>query len=127
MTAKSTTRTRKANATPLIIPCDDRCMFAKGDDCDCECGGKNHKQGHKLTASQRAIVRTKAGRRVKHLTPGTQEFKLAARIVAMRNVDGMTRKDIAAELGVSAPTVRRLITRYLLTAEALGWVVEMAA
>lgn len=103
---------------PAIIPCDDRCMFAKGDDCDCECQGKNHKQGGKLTAAQREIVRTKAGRRVKPLTPGTPDFKLAARILRMRDKQGMTQKDIAVEMRMSAPTVRRLITRYLLTVAA---------
>jgi hypothetical protein len=23
-------------------PCDDRCTFAKGNLCECSCGGKNH-------------------------------------------------------------------------------------
>lgn len=23
-------------------PCDDRCTHAKGNDCSCQCGGKNH-------------------------------------------------------------------------------------
>lgn len=108
------------NTQPIIIPCDDRCMFAKADECDCECGGKNHKQGHKLTASQREIVRTRAGRRVKHLTPGTQEFTFAARILDLRDNDGWTQKEIASHFHVSAPTVRRLITRYLLTLAAMG-------
>jgi len=107
------------NAQALIIPCDDRCMFAKGDECDCECGGKNHQQGGKLTASQRTIVRTKAGRRVKHLTPGTFDFRLAESLYAMRQ-EGMTKKDIAHEANVSAPTVRRLLTRFELTMAALG-------
>jgi len=118
----TTKRTRKAAAT-AIIPCDDRCMFAKGDDCDCECGGKNHKQGHKLPAHQREIIRTKAGRRVKHLTPGTYDFRLAETMYARRQ-EGMTKKDIAAEFVCSAPTVRRLITRFMLTMEALGHPVE---
>lgn len=112
----------KSTAT-AIIPCDDRCMFAKGDDCDCECGGKNHKQGHKLPQHQREILRTKAGRRVKYLTPGTSDFRFAETLYAMRQ-EGMTKKDIAAELKVSAPTVRRYLTRFLLTMAALGQPVE---
>ena len=112
----------KSTAT-AIIPCDDRCMFAKGDDCDCECGGKNHKQGHKLPAHQREIIRTKAGRRVKYLTPGTRDFRFAESLYAMRQ-EGMTKKDIAAEMKVSAPTVRRMLTRFLLTMAALGHPVE---
>lgn len=112
----------KSTAT-AIIPCDDRCMFAKADDCECECGGKNHKQGHRLTATQREIVRTKAGRRVKYLTPGTGDFRFAEALYARRQ-EGMTKKDIAAELNVSAPTVRRYLTRFLLTMAALGQPLE---
>jgi hypothetical protein len=115
----------KSTAT-AIIPCDDRCMFAKGDDCDCECGGKNHKQGHKLPAHQREIVRTKAGRRVRYLTPGTKDFAFAAHLASLRE-QGMTKKDIAEQMGVSAPTVRRFITRYVLTMAALGQPVEIEA
>jgi hypothetical protein len=116
------TKTSKAAAT-AIIPCDDRCMFAKGDDCDCECGGKNHKQGHKLPAHQREILRTKAGRRVKYLTPGTGDFRFAETLYARRQ-EGMTKREIAAELKVSAPTVRRYLTRFMLTMAALGHPVE---
>jgi hypothetical protein len=116
------TKTSKAAAT-TIVPCDDRCMFAKGDDCECECGGKNHKQGHKLTASQREIIRTKGGRRVKHLTPGTSVFRFAESLYALRQ-EGLTKKDIAAELKVSAPTVRRYLTRFMLTMAALGQELE---
>jgi len=103
-----------------IVPCDDRCMFAKGDDCDCYCGGKNHKQGFRLPAAQREAHRTKAGRRIALLTPGTREFIQAARILHLRDVEGMTQKDIAEALHISAPTVRRIITRYLHTLAAFG-------
>ncbi len=27
---------------PSLHPCDHRCMNAKGHDCECSCGGKNH-------------------------------------------------------------------------------------
>lgn len=118
MSTKTTTQ-----ATDLIVPCDDRCMFAKGDDCDCECGGKNHKQGFRLPAHQREILRTKAGRRVKYLTPGTGDFRFAETLYAMRQ-EGMTKKDIAKEMKVSAPTVRRYLTRFVLTMAALGHPVE---
>lgn len=119
----TTTKRTARKATVAIIPCDDRCMFAKGDDCECECGGKNHKQGHKLPAHQREIIRTKAGRRVRYLTPGTHDFRLAETMYARRQ-EGITKKDIAAEFKVSAPTVRRLITRFMLTMDALGHPVE---
>ena len=112
----------KATAT-AIIPCDDRCMFAKGDDCECECQGKNHKQGHRLTATQREIIRTKAGRRVKYLTPGTADFRYGEALYAMRQ-EGLTKKEIAAQVKVSAPTVRRYLTRFMLTMAALGQPLE---
>lgn len=120
------TSKRKASTATAIIPCDDRCMFAKGDDCDCECGGKNHKQGHKLPQHQREILRTKAGRRVKYLTPATSEFAFAAHLHSLRE-QGMTKKDIAEQMHVSAPTVRRYITRFELTMAALGQPVESVA
>lgn len=100
----------------VIIPCDDRCMWAQGDDCDCFCGGKNHRQGHRLTAIQRTVLRTVAGRRITPLTPKTTEWDLA-NAFAMLEDQGMTRKDIAAQFRVSAPVVRRYITRLLATLE----------
>jgi hypothetical protein len=33
----------------LGSPCDDRCTFARGPQCDCSCGGKNH--GSKLVVT----------------------------------------------------------------------------
>lgn len=116
-----------SKATDFIVPCDDRCMFAKGDDCDCYCGGKNHKQGFRLPAHQREVHRTRAGRRIALLTPGTRDFIQAARVLHLREVEGMTQKDIAASLHMSAPTVRRMITRYLHTMAALGTPVETKA
>lgn len=99
----------------VIVPCDDRCMFAKGDDCDCTCNGANHKKGTMLTAVQRQIPRTKAGRRIPVLTPATPEWDAAWTAYEMREDEGMTQKDIAAEMGVSGPTVRRLIKSLLYT------------
>ncbi len=107
----------RAIPVAAIIPCDDRCMFAKGDDCDCECQGKNHKQGHRLTAVQREIARTKAGRRVPLLTPRTAEWDTAMAMLEARDA-GMTQKDIAVAFKVSAPTVRRLIKSLLFTVAA---------
>ena len=97
-----------------IIPCDDRCMFAKGLDCDCECGGKNHQKGNLLTAVQRAIPRTKAGRRIPLLTQGTPEWDIAWAMYEARE-DGDTQADIAVEFNVSAPTVRRAIRSLMFT------------
>lgn len=105
-----------SKATKTIVPCDDRCMFAKGDECDCVCEGKNHQQGHRLTAAQRTIVRTKAGRRVSPLKPRTDDYRLGREMYRMHE-DGLTKREIAAAYKVSAPTVRRYITRYLLAVE----------
>lgn len=100
----------------IIVPCDDRCMFAKGDECDCACGGENHQQGHRLTAKQRSFLRTKAGRRVQPFRPLTEDYRLGREMYRMHE-DGMTKRDIAAHFQISAPTVRRYITRYMLAKE----------
>jgi len=92
-----------------ITPCDDRCMFAEGTECDCECQGKNHQQGSRLTAVQMFVPRTPAGRRIKTMARNTAEFRQAVRWAKMRDVKGMTQKDIAAAEGVSAPCVRRAL------------------
>ena len=105
--------------TQPIIPCDDRCMFAKGDDCDCYCGGANHKQGFRLPAHMREQHRTRVGRRIMLLNPGTPDFVAARNVLRMRDKLGMSQRDIAAELNVSPPTVRRMITRYLHTLAAM--------
>lgn len=99
----------------IIVPCDDRCMFAAGDECDCQCGGANHQQGSKLTSVQRQIPRTRVGRRIPVLTQGTPEWDLAWTALEMRDDEGLTQKDIALEMGMSAPTVRRLIKSLLVT------------
>jgi hypothetical protein len=31
----------------LAHRCDVRCLYAKGPDCECSCGGKNHGAGHR--------------------------------------------------------------------------------
>lgn len=98
-----------------IIPCDDRCMFAKHDDCDCVCGGANHQQGGKLTAVQREIPRTRVGRRIPLLTAGTPEWDIAWAMYELREEEGYTQREIAGEFKVSAPTVRRLIKSLLFT------------
>lgn len=101
----------------MIIPCDDRCMFAVGDDCDCQCLGANHQKGNLLTAVQRAIPRTKAGRRIPILTQGTPEWTLAFDLLEQRD-EGLSQRDLAANYGISAPTVRRLIKSLLFTIAA---------
>lgn len=110
----------------FIIPCDDRCMFAKEDECDCQCGGMNHQKGNLLTAVQREIPRTRVGRRIPILTPGTPEWDTAWAMYEARE-DGDTQKDIAAEFGVSAPTVRRMIKSLLFTIAAAEAQMEKAA
>lgn len=97
-----------------VIPCDDRCMFAKHEDCDCVCQGKNHQRGWMLTKEQRTIRRTYAGRRIRLFAPGTPEWDLAWAVYERRE-DGETQKEIAADLGMSAPCVRRMIRSLLFT------------
>jgi len=100
-----------------IIPCDDRCMFSEHDDCECTCGGKNHGKGNLLTAEQRRVVRTSAGRRIATIVPGTPEFDSATAAVEMRD-SGLNNREIAAALGIRPATVRRLV-RSLLVTEAI--------
>lgn len=97
-----------------IVPCDDRCMFAKHEDCDCVCGGMNHQKGALLTSVQREIPRTRVGRRIPLVTPGTPEWDTAWAMYEARE-DGDTQRDIAVAFGVSAPTVRRMIKSLLFT------------
>lgn len=53
-------------------------------------------------------------RRLQFLAPGTAERAAAEAVVAKRE-QGVTMKTIAAELHVSVPTVRRMITALLVT------------
>lgn len=98
-----------------IVPCDDRCMFAKLEECDCACGGVNHQKGGSLTAVQREIPRTRVGRRIPVLTSGTADWSLAWSMLEMRDEDGYTQKEIASIMGISGPTVRRLIKSLMFT------------
>lgn len=120
MTSTTTTQPQATDTAQPIIPCDDRCMFAKLDDCDCVCGGVNHKRGGELTAEQRAIVRTPKGRRIRVLEPGTEAFATARELTLLYDSGSYTREELAAEYGVSDTTVRRNIQRYLATAAAYG-------
>jgi hypothetical protein len=113
-------------ASALVIPCDDRCMFAKHEDCDCVCGGKNHMRGNLLTPVQREIHRTRAGRRIPVLTPGTAEWDTAVAMYEARE-EGDFQCDIAEAFGVSAPTVRRMIKSLLYTLALAGEQAEEAA
>lgn len=40
--------TRKINfkSNPSLHACDGRCLSAKGGNCECSCGGKNHGRGY---------------------------------------------------------------------------------
>jgi hypothetical protein len=112
--------------TKFVIPCDEDCMFAAGDECNCACEGRNHQAGNLLTQAQRKVVRTKAGRRVTPFTPNTADWKWA-REMYQQHEAGITKKDIARWHGVSQPTVRRFITRYLLTEALLAKQAKAAA
>jgi hypothetical protein len=39
------TRTIFYKSNPSLHKCDGRCTHAKGHDCECSCGGKNHGRG----------------------------------------------------------------------------------
>lgn len=110
----------------VVIPCDDRCMYAKHEDCDCTCQGVNHQRGALLTSTQRAITRTDAGRRIRLIAPGTPEWDLAWAVYERRE-DGETQRDIAADMGLSAPCVRRMIRSLLFTLAAAEAQQEVAA
>lgn len=111
----------------LIIPCDDRCMFAIHEDCDCECGGKNHQKGHLLTAVQRTPLRTEAGRRIPLISPGTPDWDVAVAMYEARE-DGDTNVEIAEAFGVGPAKVRRTVRSYLFTlAVAAQQAAEVAA
>lgn len=48
-TCRTPTHGHVINATHSAARrCDDRCMYAKGPDCVCSCGGKNHGRGYAL-------------------------------------------------------------------------------
>lgn len=101
-----------------FVPCTDECMFAKGEDCDCHCGGTNHRVGTfgLLPAELLVITRTRAGRRITPILLGDEEYNLAV-IFTMEHDEGATKREIAAAYGVSQPTVRRYITRLALAEE----------
>jgi len=37
--------------------CDDRCVYARGDDCECQCGGRNHGAGWAEMMDQLRVTR----------------------------------------------------------------------
>lgn len=97
-----------------IVPCDDRCMFSEHEDCDCQCNGANHGKGKMLTPLQRKVLRTEAGRRIGTVVPGTPDYALAVKALSLREA-GLTNRAIAAEMGVGAAKVRRLVRSLLVT------------
>jgi hypothetical protein len=106
-----------ATTTQPFIPCDDSCMFAKGNDCECPCGGVNHQVGTKglMPTAHAYVYRTTAGRRI---NPALGDKAELAEWMRAQEEGGMTRKEIAKAAKVSASTVRRLI-RSLELAEEL--------
>lgn len=108
-----------------FAPCTDECMFAKLDECDCHCGGTNHRVGTAglIPAELMVITRTRAGRRITPILPGDAEYDLAVLFTEMHD-EGTTKREIASTFSVSGPTVRRYITRLAL-AEELDY--ELAA
>lgn len=64
----------------------------------------------------KVVFVTERGKRVRLLAPGGQERKLAESIVAKRDA-GLSIREIAREARLSNSTVRRYITRLLLTEE----------
>jgi hypothetical protein len=41
-------------------PCDDRCVYAKGNLCECSCGGKNHGKHYDASIFQRPAAPTQS-------------------------------------------------------------------
>lgn len=64
----------------------------------------------------KVVFVTERGKRVRLLAPGSQERKLAEEINAKRE-SGLSIREIARENKLSNSTVRRYITRLLLTEE----------
>ncbi len=99
-----------------LIYCDDRCLFAKNNDCDCTiCNGLSHRKGWEI-ADLPPAIRTAAGRRVPLLRAGTREFQDAEKVYKMTQ-DGFTRREVAEIYFVSISTIRRMIRSYLASIE----------
>ena len=64
----------------------------------------------------KVVFVTERGKRVRLLAPGSQERKLAEEILSKRET-GLSIREIGREYGLSNSTVRRYITRLLLTQE----------
>lgn len=64
----------------------------------------------------RVVFVTERGKRVRLLAPGSQERKLAEEILAKREA-GLSIREIARETKLSNSTIRRFITRLLLSQE----------
>jgi response regulator of citrate/malate metabolism len=64
----------------------------------------------------KVVFVTERGKRVRLLAPGSQERKLAEEILAKRE-SGLSIREIARETKLSNSTIRRFITRLLLSQE----------
>lgn len=64
----------------------------------------------------KVVFVTERGKRVRLLAPGSQERKLAELILSKRE-SGLSVREIGREHGLSNSTVRRYVTRLLLTQE----------
>lgn len=98
-----------------FIPCSDECMYAKGDECNCECQGHNHQVGTNglIPAQYMEKTYTVAGRLINPVFKDSAQESLAWLFISLHEA-GTTKRDIAKQFGVSGPTVRRYITRALL-------------
>jgi Helix-turn-helix domain of resolvase len=114
-------------AAKIFTPCQDACMYAKGDDCECYCNGENHKVGTNglIPAEFNEVTRTTAGRLINPVFPDADQAANAEWMLAMHD-DGMTRREIAKLAGVAPATVRRYITRLLLAEELAAEATEAA-
>lgn len=67
----------------------------------------------------KVVFVTERGKRVRLLAPGSQERKLAEEILRNRE-QGLSVREIGRSTGLSNSTIRRFITRLLLTEEVEG-------
>ena len=96
----------------LRTPCDDRCTFARGNHCDCKCGGKNH--GSKMLVTVRhdcgpvPIVTAPRGRHQAEIR--AREYR-SAQTELLRQLDGLLEQRRRGWLPADAYTRLRELQR----------------
>jgi hypothetical protein len=111
----------------IFLPCQDACMYANGDDCECYCNGENHRVGTNglIPVEFNMVTRTQAGRLINPTFPNATQAENAEWMLAQHDA-GMPRSEIAKLSGVAPATVRRYIARLLLAEELAAEATEAA-